>query len=86
MPISSLVTPTVSLLAVLLLIVLAGRVARRTRFVSSGSSAGRRLAVQETLALDTRRRLILVRCDGRSLLLLTGVQDQVVGWVPESIP
>lgn len=43
---------------------------------------GRRLRVEETLALDPRRRLLLVRCDGRELLLLTGgAQDQVVGWL-----
>jgi flagellar protein FliO/FliZ len=44
----------------------------------------RRLAVEEAIALDSRRRLVLARCDGRALLLLTGgAQDQVIGWVPE---
>ena len=39
--------------------------------------------VEESVALDTRRRLVLVRCDEKSLLLLTGgAQDQVVGWLP----
>jgi len=42
----------------------------------------RRLALEESLALDARRRLLLVRCDGRDLLLLTGgAQDQIVGWL-----
>lgn len=46
--------------------------------------AGRRLAVEEAVALDARRRLVLARCDGRGLLLLTGgSQDQVIGWLPE---
>jgi len=46
-------------------------------------AGARRLALQEVVALDTRRRLCLVRCDGRSLLLLTGgAQDVVVGWLP----
>jgi flagellar protein FliO/FliZ len=45
---------------------------------------GRRLALEEALALDPRRRLLLVRCDGRGLLLLTGgTQDAVLGWLPE---
>jgi flagellar protein FliO/FliZ len=45
---------------------------------------GRRLAVEEAVALDARRRLVLARCDGRALLLLTGgTQDQVIGWLPE---
>jgi flagellar protein FliO/FliZ len=44
---------------------------------------GARLSIQETLALDSRRRLVLLRCDGRDLLLLTGgAQDQVVGFLP----
>ena len=46
---------------------------------------GRRLAVQEVLALDPRRRLLLLRCDGREVLVLTGgAQDAVLGWLPEA--
>ncbi|WP_241671040.1 flagellar biosynthetic protein FliO [Dankookia rubra] len=45
---------------------------------------GRRLEVAEIIALDARRRLVLVRYDGRELLLLTGGgQDVVLGWQPE---
>ncbi|MBK1661981.1 hypothetical protein CKO45_27700 [Paracraurococcus ruber] len=48
---------------------------------------GRRLAVAEALALDPRRRLLLVRCDDRELLLLTGGgQDAVIGWLPGKTP
>jgi flagellar protein FliO/FliZ len=44
---------------------------------------GRRMAVQEVLALDARRRLLLLRCDGREVLLLTGGnQDALIGWLP----
>ncbi|RAI57314.1 hypothetical protein DOO78_19710 [Roseicella frigidaeris] len=47
------------------------------------SRPGHRLALAESLALDPRRRLLLVRCDGRELLLLTGgSQDAVIGWLP----
>ena len=45
---------------------------------------GRRLGIAEVIALDARRRLVLVRCDGREVLLLTGGgQDAVLGWLPE---
>jgi flagellar protein FliO/FliZ len=38
--------------------------------------------VQDVLALDARRRLHLITCDGRRVLLLTGgAQDLVVGWL-----
>ncbi len=46
-------------------------------------AAGRRLRVQEVLALDRTRRLHLIACDGRDVLLLTGGgADTVVAWLP----
>ena len=79
---TSLLTAAAALAAVLLLVLLAGRLARLSRFARpAGASA--RLQVEAQLALDPRRRLLLVRCDGRSVLLLTGAQDSVVGWLPE---
>ena len=43
----------------------------------------RRLAVREVLPLDPKRRLVLVRCDDRELLLLTGGAGEVsLGWLP----
>jgi flagellar protein FliO/FliZ len=48
--------------------------------------ARRRLAVQEVQALDPKRRLVLVRCDGRDLLLVTGGAAEVsLGWLPTSV-
>ena len=45
--------------------------------------AGRRLQLREALALDRTRRLHLIACDGRDLLLLTGGgADVVVAWLP----
>ena len=45
-------------------------------------AVGRRLKTEEVLPLDTRRRLVIVRCDGREVLLLVGgPQDVVVGWL-----
>ena len=79
--------PTLAaLLAVLALVLLAGRLAKLTgaaRLLSGGSGQGARLRVQETLALDRARRLHIVHCDGRDLLLLTGGPgDLAVGWLP----
>lgn len=58
--------------------------ARLLRGRTARSGPGRRLALEEVLALDARRRLLLLRCDGRGLLLLTGGgQDAVIGWLPD---
>lgn len=47
-------------------------------------SGNRRLQLNETIALDARRRVHLVRCDGRCLLIATGgAQDLMLGWLPE---
>ena len=71
-----------ALVAVAGLVLLAGHLARRAGFAPSGAG---RLRMEAALALDARRRLVIVRCDGRALLLLTGgPQDQVVGWLPET--
>jgi flagellar protein FliO/FliZ len=84
---TSLITASLTALAALLVVLaallLAARAAR-----AAGMRPGRRLAVEETVALDSRRRLTLLRCDGRHLLLLTGgAQEVVVGWLPvEPVP
>ena len=71
-----------ALAAVVLLIWL---LARGLRVGGLAPREGRRLAVQEVLALDPRRRLLLLRCDGREVLVLTGgAQDAVLGWLPEA--
>ena len=45
---------------------------------------GGRLQLQASLALDPRRRLCLVRADGREfLLLIGGGSDLVVSEIPE---
>ncbi len=78
--IQTLVSAVAALAGVLLLILVAGRLAKRSWFVRAQNSA--RMGVIESLALDARRRLVLVSCDGRPLLLLTGTHDQVIGWLP----
>ena len=71
-----------ALAVVLALVWLLARLARHGVLPSRRLGA-RRLALQEVVALDARRRLCLVRCDGRALLVLTGgAQDVVVGWLP----
>ena len=83
---SSILSAIAALVAVLGLIWLVGRMARfggMARRPASGAS----LAVQDVLALDARRRLHLIRCDKRRVLLLTGgAEDIVVGWLESDGP
>jgi flagellar protein FliO/FliZ len=79
---NGLATAALALLAVLGALVL---LLRGVRAAGLARGAGRRLAVEEAVAVDGRRRLVLARCDGRALLLLTGgAQDQVIGWLPDN--
>ena len=81
MTFDSILMAVVALVLVLGLILLAQRAARLGGW-ARGATGGGRLALVETVALDPRRRLALVRCDDRHVLLLTGgTQDVVVGWV-----
>lgn len=67
-----------ALVAVLGLVWLAGAALRR-RVPSSGAA---RLGVVTACAVDARRRLVVIRCDGREALLLTGPQgDSMLGWL-----
>lgn len=73
--------------AVLLLIWGAARALRASPLAAGGQRPGRRLRVEEVLALDPRRRLLLLRCDEREVLLVTGgAQDLVIGWLPPDPP
>lgn len=74
--------PLAALAGVLGAIVLGGRLlqARAPRV----SPIGQSLRLEAVLPLDGKRRLHLVACDGRRLVLLTGGEaDLVVGWLPE---
>ena len=83
----SILSAIAALAAVLALIWLAGRAARFGG-LANRPATGRSLVVQDVIALDTRRRLHLVKCEGRRVLLLTGGgQDVVVGWLdPSELP
>jgi flagellar protein FliO/FliZ len=69
-----------ALLGVLAVVVLAGGLIRRVGprlglalpGVTPAGRGPRRLALLEVLPVDPRRRLLLLRCDGREILLLTG--------------
>ncbi len=83
-PFVTTLTALAALAVVLGLVWLASRAARWGGLAPRQTGA-RRLVVQDAIALDARRRLTLVRCDDRSVLLLTGgTQDVVVGWLRQS--
>ena len=71
-----------ALIFVLGLIVFVGWLARRFSpgrgLFSSIKNRERRLAVLETLPLDSRRRLVLIRRDGKQHLLLIGGQTDMM--------
>jgi len=85
LPLTALVWPALALIGVLALILIAQRAARLS--LLQRRPGGARLAVLEAVPIDTRRRLHLVRCGERNVLLLTGgAQDLVVGWLHETLP
>jgi flagellar protein FliO/FliZ len=76
---TGLITAAAALAGVLAALVL---VLRGLRAAGMARATGRRLAVEEAVAIDARRRVVLVRCDGREALLLTGgTQDLMLGWL-----
>ncbi len=84
----TLITAAVALAGVLLLLALAARLIRIGGWVPR-PQAGKLLALRESIALDPRRRLHLIQCGERQVILLTGgTQDVVVGWIatPDGTP
>lgn len=83
---ASILTAIAALAAVLGLIWLAGRLARFGG-MAQRPATGRLLVVQDVLALDTRHRLYLVKCEQRRVLLLIGgAQATVIGWLDREEP
>ena len=77
-----LLLPLVALVGVLGLILLGRRAAMLLPGLIRMQPAQGPLRLEQALALDARRRLLLVRCGHRRVLLLTGpAQDTVVGWL-----
>lgn len=67
-----------ALIATLALIVGAAYVARRVGMLQAGGQGQKRMKVSESLMLDPRRRLVIVRCDDREHVLLLGPGGDVV--------
>ena len=71
-----------ALLAVLGLVWLLARGARRAGMAAPANAQGR-LGLEARLPLDAKRRLLLLRVDGREVLLLVGPQGEtLLGWLP----
>ena len=76
-------TAIAGLVAVLGLVIAASRLAH-FKLARSLPRTGRSLALRESIALDPRRRVHLVECGSRKVLLLTGgEQDIVIGWMQD---
>lgn len=72
-----------ALLAVLGLAWMLARLARKGGLAQTSAMAGR-LALVAALPLDARRRALLLRVDGREVLLVAGPQGEtLLGWLPE---
>jgi flagellar protein FliO/FliZ len=81
---TSLLTAAAALVVVLAL-VWAGARAARFAGLAPRASGPRLLSIRDAISLDSRRRLLLVRCGGRDLMLLTGgTHDLLVGWLPDT--
>jgi len=79
---TNLLTAIAALGAVLGLIWLAQAVARRSGRYRALAKGPPRLAIVQSLAIDQRRRIQLVICDGQHILLLTGgTRDLMLGFV-----
>lgn len=77
---STIAQALAALAAVLLLAWGAARLARSRGLVTAMPG---RLSIRAACPLDARRRLVLIACDGREALLLTGpTGDQFLGWLP----
>ncbi|MGD9981478.1 MAG: flagellar biosynthetic protein FliO [Hyphomonadaceae bacterium] len=67
-----------ALIATLALIAGAAYAARRLGMLQPGAQGQKRMRVTETLMLDPRRRLVIVRVDEREHVLLLGPGGDVV--------
>jgi flagellar protein FliO/FliZ len=71
-----------ALIAAIAALIRRGGLARVFGGFAPPNAPDRRLSLRETVALDSRRRLHLVQCGDRQVVVLTGgAQDLVVGWI-----
>jgi len=74
-----------SLIGVLALIGAATRLLPFSLWRTQPRRPGRTLILRESIAIDPRRRVHLVQCGERQVILLTGGgQDVVIGWMQDS--
>jgi flagellar protein FliO/FliZ len=77
----SVLTSVAGLAVAIALVLLVGRLARAvglTRPVTGVLSKTQHITLIDTIALDTRRRLSLVACSGRQIVVLSGGETDVV--------
>ena len=80
---ASTITQAVGALGAVLLLIWGVALLARRRGAALGPAG--RLGIRSACAIDPRRRLVLITCDGREALLLTGpAGDQFLGWLPEA--
>lgn len=63
------------------LIVILAAVVKRTgldKRLAGNTGGAKRLSVAETMYLDPKRRLVIIKCDGREHLLLLGMQNDLL--------
>ena len=83
MPIHDILTTAAALVAVTGMILLVRFGFRLTGLAAPRPGAGGALSLDASLSLDTKRRVCLVSCQGRQVLLLTGgTSDILLGWLP----
>lgn len=76
-------TAILALAAIIGLLLLLARLARVSGIAPAAGA--RRIALLEALPIDARRRAVLLRCDGREVLLVIGGEaDVVIGWLPDA--
>lgn len=74
----------VGVLAGVLVLILAATRLFQASLWRAHARPGRTLVLRESIALDPRRRIHLVQCGQRQVVLLTGgAQDVVVGWMQD---
>ena len=83
MPIHDILTTLAALAAVIVMILLVRYGSRLVGLMPSRAAPHGVLSLEASLALDPKRRLSLIDCDGHRMLLLTGgPSDVLLGWLP----
>lgn len=81
---TSLISAIGILAGIVGLVLVIGRIVSRLPLTAK-VGAERTLVLRESIALDPRRRVHLLQCGQRQVVLLTGgSQDVVVGWMNET--